>query len=121
MKAEDHREGRALASSEPGTDKRAYSRSGFDPEMEDTEFSANPGTIRSTQAVSASTGSGVIGWTAILLAVLSIFAYPGFFGSAAILAGLYAFFRGSRMLGGLAATVGIITLIAYWIFAPLTM
>ncbi|WP_052339148.1 hypothetical protein [Gorillibacterium massiliense] len=108
-------------SSEPASD-RHRDRPKWDEDFDDdSEFSTELGRVSGAYTPQAVSGIKITGWVALALAVISLFAYPGVFGSAAVLIGLYAFVRGSRSLGGWAMVIGVIALVAYWVFAPLTM
>ncbi|MCZ8518738.1 MULTISPECIES: hypothetical protein [Paenibacillus] len=60
-----------------------------------------------------------IGYTAIILAVLSLFMAPALLGSSAALFGFFAFVLGQRAIGALSILIGLISLAGYFILVPL--
>ncbi|WP_426447766.1 hypothetical protein ACP26L_26160 [Paenibacillus sp. S-38] len=60
-----------------------------------------------------------IGYTALILAVLSLFVAPALLGSSAALFGFFAFVLGQRAIGALAILIGLISLAGYFILVPL--
>lgn len=59
-----------------------------------------------------------VGWIALILAIASTLVLPGILGSAAIVAGAYAYFRGRKALGGWAIVIGLISVAAYLMLVP---
>jgi|GEM_PF-790242 len=53
-----------------------------------------------------------IGWTALALAVLSLFFFGAAFGPAAAVAGMIAFFLGQRAIGVWSAAIGFMAFLA---------
>ncbi|AFC32242.1 hypothetical protein PM3016_5546 [Paenibacillus mucilaginosus 3016] len=60
-----------------------------------------------------------IGYTALILAVLSLFVAPALLGSSAALFGFFAFVLGQRAIGALSILIGLISLAGYFILVPL--
>lgn len=79
--------------------------------------------VRTTSEGQAPERSGTayrwLGLTAIVLAVLSLFAFPALLGSTAAVLGLFAYSVGQRALGGWALAIGLISLAGYFILVPL--
>jgi hypothetical protein len=67
------------------------------------------------QAISRSRG---IGYTAILLALVSLFAWPAFLGPIASVLGYFAYKGGSKALGAWSIILGLISLTAYVLWLP---
>jgi hypothetical protein len=67
------------------------------------------------QAITKSRG---IGYTAIVLALLSLFAWPSFFGPIASVLGYFAYKGGSKALGAWSIILGLISLTAYVLWLP---
>ncbi len=59
-----------------------------------------------------------VGWIGLVLAILSLFIWPAVLGPAAVVAGFYAYFRGSRALGVWSIVIGLVAFIAYIVVAP---
>lgn len=62
--------------------------------------------------------ANVLGWSAFVLALLSLFAMPAIFGSAAIVLGLVSVYQGSRSLGAWSVLIGIVTMVTNLILVP---
>lgn len=59
------------------------------------------------------------GWLALGIAVIALFIWPMFFGTVAILAGVYAIRRNARVLGNAAIILGLFAVMLRLIFVPL--
>lgn len=62
--------------------------------------------------------SRFIGWTALAMAIVSLFVWPVFFGTVATVTGAIAWMRGSRILGIWSVTLGLISIVLYLFLAP---
>ncbi|MEO3947422.1 DUF308 domain-containing protein [Gorillibacterium sp. CAU 1737] len=60
----------------------------------------------------------VLGWTAFVLALLSLFVLPTLFGIGAVVLGIVSVYQGSRSLGAWSVLIGIVTLITNLILIP---
>jgi len=60
----------------------------------------------------------IIGWSAFVLALLSIFVLPAVLGTAAILLGLVSVYQGSRSLGAWSVLIGVVTTVTNLILVP---
>ncbi|MBP1156310.1 MULTISPECIES: hypothetical protein [unclassified Paenibacillus] len=60
-----------------------------------------------------------LGYTALILAVLSLMMFPVLLGSSATLLGLFAFMLGQRALGTWSIAIGLISLAGYFVLVPL--
>jgi hypothetical protein len=58
------------------------------------------------------------GWCAIVVSILSLFILPVIFGSAGVVLGLIAFFRGNRMLGGWSIAISFVSIFTSLVLAP---
>jgi hypothetical protein len=76
------------------------------------------GRIDSLKGVILSAGRS-LGWTAVVFAVLSWLIWPAFMGITAAVLGYFAYFQGSRFLGGIAMAMGGIAAAVYLILLPL--
>jgi hypothetical protein len=63
-------------------------------------------------------GRGV-GYTALVMGLLSLFIFPSLLGSVAALLGVITFFQGNRALGVWSVTLGLISLVGYFLLVPL--
>lgn len=68
---------------------------------------------------SASASTRWLGYTALILAVLSLMLFPVLLGSTATLIGFFAFMLGQRTLGGWSVAIGLISLAGYFVLVPL--
>lgn len=59
-----------------------------------------------------------IGWTALALAIVSLFAWPVFLGAVSAVTGFVAWSKGSRILGVWAMSLGLISIVLYLFLAP---
>lgn len=73
-------------------------------------------TRESDPAYSAGTA---VGWVAVLFAFASLFVWPVWMGATAVLLGFSAYMQGSRKLGTVSMTVGLIAVIVYLLLIPL--
>jgi hypothetical protein len=84
-------------------------------------FVRNEGADNAAQEEEAAAAGGVwLGWLALAASILSLFVWPTVLGSAAVVAGVIAFWLGSRALGVWSATIGLIALAAHFLFLPVT-
>ncbi|MGF9712959.1 MULTISPECIES: hypothetical protein [Paenibacillus] len=60
-----------------------------------------------------------LGYTALILAVLSLMVLPVLLGSTAALIGFFAFMLGQRTLGAWSVAIGLIALAGYFVLVPL--
>jgi hypothetical protein len=84
------------------------------------QFVRNEGDDKAAQEEEAATGGAWLGWLALATAILSLFVWPTVLGSAAVVAGVIAFWLGSRALGVWSATIGLVALAAYFLLLPVT-
>ncbi|RKN86941.1 hypothetical protein [Paenibacillus ginsengarvi] len=73
---------------------------------------------RDTEVDDTVKGGQTVGWIGLVLAIASMFIYPGVMGTAAIILGVIAYMQGSRALGTWSAVLGGIALIAYYVLVP---
>jgi hypothetical protein len=83
-------------------------------------FVRSVGADNAAQEDAAATGGVWLGWLALATAILSLFVWPTVLGSAAVVAGVIAFWLGSRALGVWSATIGLVALAAYFLLLPVT-
>ncbi|CDN41622.1 MULTISPECIES: hypothetical protein [Paenibacillus] len=83
-----------------------------------SESSGSQRRIESLKREVVSAGRS-LGWTALVFAVLSWLIWPAFMGITAAVFGYFAFFQGSRMLGGIAMAMGGLAAAVYLILLPL--
>jgi hypothetical protein len=62
--------------------------------------------------------SAWLGWLALAAAIVSLFVWPSVLGPVAVVAGVIAFWRGSRALGIWSVVIGLVSLAAYFILVP---
>jgi hypothetical protein len=58
------------------------------------------------------------GWSALVVSILSLFIIPVYFGSAGVVLGIIAFFRGNRVLGGWSIAISLISIITSLVLVP---
>jgi hypothetical protein len=58
------------------------------------------------------------GWSAMVVSILSLFIMPVIFGSAGVVLGIIAFFRGNRMLGGWSIAISLVSIFTTLVLAP---
>lgn len=68
---------------------------------------------------SASSSTRWLGYTALILAVLSLMLFPVLLGSTATLLGFFAFMLGQKALGVWSVAIGLISLAGYFVLVPL--
>ncbi|MDB5052288.1 MAG: hypothetical protein JWM44_338 [Bacilli bacterium] len=78
-----------------------------DPNSQVSHTSNNAGAIDRTW-----------GWIAIIVSVISLFFSPAILGSAGVILGLIAFFRGNRSLGGWSMAIGLVSVFSYLFIVP---
>ena len=61
-----------------------------------------------------------VGWTALVLAIVSLFVYPVFLGGVSVLLGIMAYMQGSRSLGAWSVIIGGIAFISSLFLIPYT-
>ena len=85
-------------------------------EREEHEGSAS---VPPTQEVEPrEVGGEWIGWTALILAIASLFVWPAVLGPAAAVMGLFAYARDQRTLGIWSIIIGLMSLVAYLFLLP---
>jgi hypothetical protein len=62
--------------------------------------------------------SRTIGYTALIVALLSMFVWPGFLGPAAVILGFMAYIGGSRGLGAWSIAIGLLAFATYFFLVP---
>jgi hypothetical protein len=62
--------------------------------------------------------SRTFGWTALTLAIISLFVMPVFLGISAIVLGIIAYMRGTRGLGAWSIVIGGISILSYVVLIP---
>jgi hypothetical protein len=83
---------------------------------------ANADNVRGLQkdaTVKTRSAARAVGWTALVLAVLSLFVWPVLLGGTAAVVGYVAFRQGSRGLGAWSITLGLIAAMVYLILVPI--
>ncbi|WP_438433378.1 hypothetical protein [Gorillibacterium sp. sgz500922] len=60
----------------------------------------------------------ILGWSAFVLALLSLFVFPAILGVAAIVLGVVSVYQGNRALGAWAVLIGVVTTITNLIVLP---
>jgi hypothetical protein len=58
------------------------------------------------------------GWSALVVSILSLFIIPLIFGSAGVVLGIIAFFRGNRMLGGWSIAISLVSIFTSLVLVP---
>jgi hypothetical protein len=58
------------------------------------------------------------GWSALVVSILSLFIIPVIFGSAGVVLGIIAYFRGNRMLGGWSIAISLISIFTSLVLVP---
>jgi hypothetical protein len=58
------------------------------------------------------------GWSALVVSILSLFILPVIFGSAGVVLGIIAYFRGNRMLGGWSIAISFISIFTSLVLVP---
>jgi hypothetical protein len=89
--------------------------------MMDEEYAselADPNPQVSRATYNASTIDRTWGWIAIIVSVISLFYSPVILGSAGVILGLIAFFRGNRSLGGWSIAIGLVSVFSYLFLVP---
>jgi hypothetical protein len=74
--------------------------------------------FREDTADRAGAQSTWLGWLALAAAIVSLFVWPSVLGPVAIVAGVIAFWQGSRALGIWSVVIGLVSLAAYFILVP---
>lgn len=71
-------------------------------------------------AVEAEPGSAskVLGWTALIVSLLSLFVFPSLLGPAGAVIGFFSFMQGSRTLGAWAMILGLVSLFVALFLSP---
>jgi hypothetical protein len=69
-------------------------------------------------SVKVTSRSRRIGYTALLIAILSLFIWPAFLGPAAAILGVMAYMGGSRALGTWSFVLGLLSFAAYFLLIP---
>jgi hypothetical protein len=59
------------------------------------------------------------GWSALVVSILSLFVMPVLFGTAGVILGIIAFFRGNRSLGGWSMAISLVSIFTSFILVPL--
>ena len=90
----------------------AVNRQPSKPEEERSPAESNRETRADNDAANA------IGWTALVLAIISLFVYPVFLGGASIVLGIMAYMQGSRSLGAWSVIIGGIAFISSLLLIP---
>jgi hypothetical protein len=58
------------------------------------------------------------GWSALVVSILSLFVSPILFGTAGVILGIIAFFRGNRSLGGWSMAISLVSIFTSFILVP---
>ena len=106
-KTEDNDEFAAEVAPDPTVGRRPAK-----PEEERSPAESNRETRADNDAANA------IGWTALVLAIISLFVYPVFLGGASIVLGIMAYMQGSRSLGAWSVIIGGIAFISSLLLIP---
>jgi len=86
--------------------------------VEAREAEASAG-VKETDTRSSVGTAAWIGYTSILLSVISLFIYPVLFGAAGSLLGLLAYSQGQKALGVWSVILGLVSLAGYFLLVPL--
>ncbi|UUZ85525.1 hypothetical protein LJK88_19605 [Paenibacillus sp. P26] len=62
--------------------------------------------------------SGWMGYTALILSLLSLFVFPALFGLASVILGTVSFAQGQRALGIWSIAIGLVALAGYFLLVP---
>ncbi|NOU95440.1 hypothetical protein GC093_19735 [Paenibacillus sp. LMG 31456] len=81
--------------------------------------SRRPVQLSAAQEERIQTHGKWLGVTALVLGILSMFVFPTLFGSIAALLGVITYVQGNRALGIGAVSLGLISLIGYFLLVPL--
>lgn len=80
---------------------------------DDEEADDNPAVREHSES-----GSRWLGWTALVLSIVSLFVFPGLLGPAGAIVGFIAYLQGSRTLGVWAMALGVISLFVALFLSP---
>ncbi|OXM86087.1 hypothetical protein [Paenibacillus rigui] len=75
-------------------------------------------SVADTQAAGG-IATGWVGYTAILVSVISLFIYPVLFGAAGAFLGFIAYAQGQKALGAWSVILGLVSLAGYFLLVPL--
>jgi hypothetical protein len=64
------------------------------------------------------TGDRMVGWLALALSILSLFAYPVLLGTTGVILGIVAYAQGRRALGVWSILIGGLSLLSYFVLVP---
>jgi hypothetical protein len=64
------------------------------------------------------TGGRMVGWLALALSILSLFAYPVLLGTTGVILGIVAYAQGRRALGVWSILIGGLSLLSYFVLVP---
>jgi hypothetical protein len=89
------------------------------PVLHDEEY-ATELAVPSVASANVSTGtvSRAWGWSALVVSILSLFVLPILFGTAGVILGIIAFFRGNRSLGGWSMAISLVSIFTSVILVP---
>jgi hypothetical protein len=89
------------------------------PVLHDEEYATE---LAEPPMVSAGGDTGTIsrawGWSALVVSILSLFILPILFGTAGVILGIIAFFRGNRSLGGWSMAISLVSIFTSFILVP---
>ncbi|WP_058301864.1 hypothetical protein [Gorillibacterium timonense] len=111
--------GAPLTGSPVAMRKELGRQSGFSTPSPETYGAERVQVRDAEQQESRSRTADLLGWSAFVLALLSLFALPGILGAAAIVLGLISVYKGSRSLGAWSVLIGIVTTVTNLILIPL--
>ncbi|UJF35094.1 hypothetical protein [Paenibacillus hexagrammi] len=70
------------------------------------------------EMVQAVTRNKAVGYTALLIALLSLFVWPVVLGISGVILGIYAFSLGNKALGSWSIALGLLAVFAYFVLVP---
>jgi hypothetical protein len=62
--------------------------------------------------------NSTLGWTALVLAIVSLFLWPTLTASAAIVIGILSYFQGNRSLATWSIVIGLVSLLSFFFIVP---
>lgn len=90
------------------------------PEEDRPDESRQVKASQPMQTAKAGAGAGAgLGWTAMILALVSLFILPSILGPAAVVLGAFAYARGRKGLGAWSVVIGLISFVSYVLLAPM--
>lgn len=90
----------------------------FAAEVAAPPAAAEPRTQDDIDDGATAAGGRMIGWFALALSILSLFAYPVLLGTTGVIMGIIAYAQGRRALGVWSVLIGGLSLLSYFVLVP---